>query len=172
MTGPRRHDRLDRTATPGPHNSLHHWPSAKHPLRLVVNFLAVWTLRYSPSLALKRWLLRRLGATVGEGVSLALTATPDVFWPELLTIEDHAVVGYDATLLCHEFLRDEYRTGEVVVGEGAMIGAGAIVLPGVEIGHDAKVGANAVVTADVPPETTVVGAPAEPVGEDGTDSTL
>jgi len=172
VTGPRRHDRLDRTATPGPHNSLHHWPSAKHPLRLVVNFLAVWTLRYSPSLALKRWLLRRLGATVGEGVSLALTATPDVFWPELLTIEDHAVVGYDATLLCHEFLRDEYRTGEVVVGEGAMIGAGAIVLPGVEIGHDAKVGANAVVTADVPPETTVVGAPAEPVGEDGTDSTL
>ena len=166
MTGPRRHDRLDRTATPGPHNSLHGWPSAKHPLRLTLNFLVVWTIRYSPSLKLKRWLLRRLGATVGEGVSLALTATPDVFWPELVTIEDHAIVGYDATLLCHEFLREEYRTGEVVVGERAMIGAGAVVLPGVEIGHDAKVGANAVVTEDVPPETTVAGVPAKPVSED------
>jgi len=166
VTGPRRHDRLDRTATPGPHNSLHGWPEAKHPLRLTLNFLVIWTLRYSPSLKLKRWLLRRLGATVGEGVSLALTATPDVFWPELVTIEDHAIVGYDATLLCHEFLRDEYRTGEVVVGEGAMIGAGAVVLPGVEIGHDAQVGANAVVTEDVPPESTVAGIPARPVDDE------
>ena len=131
----------------------------------MVNFLVVWTVRYSPSLKLKRWLMRRLGATIGEGASLALTATPDVFWPELVTIEDHAIVGYDATLLCHEFLQDEYRTGEVVVGEGAMIGAGAVVLPGVEIGHDAEVGANAVVTEDVPPETTVAGVPAKPVDE-------
>jgi acetyltransferase-like isoleucine patch superfamily enzyme len=128
-----------------------------------VNVLVVWTVRYSPSLKFKRWLLRRLGATVGEGVSLALTATPDVFWPELVTIEDHAIVGYDATLLCHEFLRDEYRTGEVVVGEGAMIGAGAIVLPGVEIGANAQVGANSVVTDDVPADTTVAGVPARPV---------
>jgi acetyltransferase-like isoleucine patch superfamily enzyme len=75
-------------------------------------------------------------------------------------------VGYDATLLCHEFLQDEYRTGEVVVGEGAMIGAGAVVLPGVEIGHDAQVGANAVVTEDVPPETTVAGIPARPVDDE------
>jgi len=120
-------------------------------------------VRYSPSLKLKNWLLRRLGASVGDGVSLALTATPDVFWPELVTIEDHAIIGYDATLLCHEFLRDEYRTGEVVVGEGAMIGAGAIVLPGVEIGTDAQVGANSVVTEDVPPATTVAGVPARPV---------
>ena len=163
MTGPPRHDRLDRTATPGPRNSLRHWPEAKHPIRLIVNVLVIWTVRYSPSLKLKNWLLRRLGASVGDGVSLALTATPDVFWPELVTIEDHAIIGYDATLLCHEFLRDEYRTGEVIVGEGAMIGAGAIVLPGVKIGTDAQVGANSVVTEDVPPATTVAGVPARPV---------
>jgi acetyltransferase-like isoleucine patch superfamily enzyme len=140
-----------------------YWPEAKSPLRLTLNFLLVWAIRYSPSLKAKNWLLRRVGATVGEGVSLGLTATPDVFWPELVTIEDHAIVGYDATLLCHEFLQDEYRTGEVVVGERAMIGAGAIVLPGVTIGADAQVAANSLVTEDVPSGVTVAGVPAEPL---------
>jgi len=104
-----------------------------------------------------------MGATVEGGVAFALEATPDVFYPELVTVREDAVVGYQATILCHEYLQDEYRTGEVVVGERAMIGAGAIVLPGVEIGADAQVGANSVVTRDVEPGTTVAGVPAEPI---------
>lgn len=160
-----RHGRINRHPTTSPYNSLRHWPDAKHPLRLTLNFLLVWLVRYSPSLRLKNYLLRLLGADVGTGVTFALTATPDVFWPELLTVHDHAIIGYDATLLCHEFLQDEYRTGEIVVGEQVMIGAGAIVLPGVEIGDGAQVGANSVVTRDVPPETTVAGIPAEPIGD-------
>ncbi|WP_276253439.1 acyltransferase [Halomontanus rarus] len=159
-----RHDRVRRHATPGPANSLAHWPSARHPVRVAINYVAVWLIRISPSLRLKRWLLRRLGATVGPGVSWGLEATPDVFWPNLITVGEGAIVGYDATLLCHEFLQDEYRTGEVVVGERAMIGAGAIVLPGVEIGAEASVAANSLVTRDVAPGETVAGVPAEPMG--------
>lgn len=101
--------------------------------------------------------------TVGPGVAWALESTPDVFWPELITVRDHTIIGYDATILCHEFLQDEYRTGEVIIGERAMIGAGAIVLPGVEIGADARVSANSLVTEDVPAGTTVAGVPATPV---------
>jgi acetyltransferase-like isoleucine patch superfamily enzyme len=160
----RRHDRLDRTPTAGPRNSLWHWTDARHPLRVVLNYLAVWVIRVSPSLRVKNWVLRRLGATVGPGVAIGLEATPDVFWPELLTIRADAIVGYDATLLCHEFLQAEYRTGAVVIGERAMIGAGAVVLPGVEVGADAEVAANSLVTEDVPPGTTVAGVPARPVG--------
>jgi acetyltransferase-like isoleucine patch superfamily enzyme len=163
--GTSRHERLTSHATPGPGNALRHWREAKSPLRMTVNFLVVWTVRYSPSLRFKRWLLRRLGADIGEGVAFALTATPDVFWPELITVEDYAVVGYDVTILCHEFLQDEYRTGEVVIGERAMIGADAVILPGVEIGADAQVGANSVVTEDVPPGATVAGVPATPIEE-------
>jgi acetyltransferase-like isoleucine patch superfamily enzyme len=148
-------------ATPGAKNSLQHWLDARNPLRIVFNYVVVVMARIAPSLRLKAWLLGRIGVTVGTGVSWGLEATPDVFWPELITIEDHAIVGYDATLLCHEFLQDEYRTGEVVVGERAMVGAGAIVLPGVEIGADARVAANSLVTEDVPPGTTVAGVPAE-----------
>ncbi|NKE35590.1 acyltransferase [Natronococcus sp. JC468] len=163
---PSRHDRVRRHATRSPRNSLAHWPDARNPLRVAINYVVVWLVRISPSLRFKRWLLRRLGAAVGEGVSWGLEATPDVFWPELITVEDHAIVGYDATLLCHEFLQEEYRTGEVVVGERAMIGAGAIVLPGVEIGAGASVAANSLVTRDVEPGETVAGVPARPMDGD------
>lgn len=155
-----RHDRLDRHPTPGTHNSLWQWPSAKHPLRIVFNYIFIVLARHAPSLRVKNRLLELVGVTVGRGVSWGLESTPDVFWPELITVEDHAIIGYDATLLCHEFLQEEYRTGEVVIEEGAMIGAGAIVLPGVTIGSGAQVAANSLVTEDVPPDTTVAGVPA------------
>ncbi len=132
----------------------------------MVNYVVILVCRISPSLRLKNWLLGRLGVTVGEGVAWGLESTPDVFWPERITVGADAIIGYDATLLCHEFLQDEYRTGDVVVGERAMIGAGAVVLPGVEIGADAQVAANSLVVEDVPPETTVAGVPAEPVSGD------
>jgi acetyltransferase-like isoleucine patch superfamily enzyme len=131
----------------------------------MLNYVVILVCRVSPSLKLKNWLLRRLGMTVGEGVAWGLESTPDVFWPEHITVEDDAIIGYDATLLCHEFLQDEYRTGEVVVGERAMIGAGAVVLPGVEIGADAQVAANSLVAGDVPAGETVAGVPAEPLGD-------
>ena len=50
-----------------------------------------------------------------------------------------------------------------VVRVGAKIGAGAILLPGVVIGEEALVGAGAVVVKDVPERTIVVGNPARVV---------
>jgi len=143
---------------------MHRWHEVRSPLRVTINYIVILVCRISPSLALKRFLFRQLGMSVGSRVAFGLESTPDVFWPELITIEDDAVVGYDATILCHEFLRDEYRTGAVHIGEGAMIGAGAVVLPGVEIGAGAQVAANSLVTEDVPPETTVAGVPATESG--------
>ncbi|WP_435364015.1 acyltransferase [Haloarchaeobius sp. DYHT-AS-18] len=160
-----RHDRVTAYSTPGPLNSLQHWPDAKSPLKVAFNYVVVWLIRTSPSLRLKNWLLGLLGVTVGEGVSWGLEATPDVFWPEHITLGDHVIIGYDSTLLCHEFLQDEYRVGDVVVGDRAMIGAGAIVLPGVEIGEGAQVAANSLVTEDVPAGETVAGVPARPMSE-------
>jgi len=159
----RRHDRLERHPTPGGRNALRHWPDAKGPLRVALNYACIVLARHSPSLRLKVVLYRLLGMTVGDGVSVGLEATPDVFFPELVTIEDDAIVGYDATILCHEFLQDEYRTGEVTIGERAMIGAGAVVLPGVTIGADAQVAANSLVAEDVPAGATVAGVPADEV---------
>ena len=164
-----RHDRVTVHSRPGPKNSLHRWYRTRNPLRVMVNYLVILVCRVSPSLWLKRVLLRRLGMSVGSGVAWGLESTPDVFWPDLITVEDDAIIGYDATILCHEFLHEEYRTGPVVVRERAMIGAGAIVLPGVEVGAGAKVAANSLVTEDVPAGETVAGVPAEPTDESGSE---
>lgn len=160
-----RFDRLTRHPTEGPRNSLWFWTDEKSVPRIVFNYLLVLVARLAPSLRVKNWALRRLGVTLDTGVSWGLEATPDVFWPELITLESDCIVGYDATILCHEFLQEEYRTGEVVVGERAMIGAGAILLPGVEIGADAQVAANSLVTEDVPAGETWAGVPAEPLDD-------
>lgn len=51
--------------------------------------------------------------------------------------------------------------GGVTVGNFCQIGANSTILPNLTIGENAKIGAGAVVTKDVPPNTTVVGVPAK-----------
>ena len=51
----------------------------------------------------------------------------------------------------------------ITIEDNAWLGGGAIVLAGVIVGEDAIVGAGAVVTKDVPPNTVVVGNPARVV---------
>jgi len=156
----RRHDRLQRRRVGGTYNSMWRWTAARHPLRVALHYAVIVVARHVPSLRVKNWLFRRLGMTVGDGAAWALESTPDVFFPDRITVGEGAIVGYDATILCHEFLAEEYRVGEVTVGEDAMIGAGAVVLPGVEVGAGAQVMANSVVIEDVPPGETVAGVPA------------
>lgn len=53
--------------------------------------------------------------------------------------------------------------GSVTIGEHAVIGANAVVLPNVRIGVGAAVGAGSVVTGDLEPWTIYAGAPARPL---------
>jgi len=91
------------------------------------------------------------------------------------TIEDGVFIGPYACLTNDRFPRavtpqgdlkgeEDWHAGEVLVREGASLGAGAVVLPGVEIGRWALVGAGAVVTQSVPDHGLVVGNPARLVG--------
>lgn len=56
------------------------------------------------------------------------------------------------------------KGGEVIIGDRAWICYRAIVLPGVSIGEGAVVGAGAVVSRDVEPYTIVAGSPARVIG--------
>jgi acetyltransferase-like isoleucine patch superfamily enzyme len=51
-------------------------------------------------------------------------------------------------------------TSQVVIGDGAIVGVGAIILAGVTVGERAYVGAGSVVTRNVPPRSVVFGNPA------------
>jgi acetyltransferase-like isoleucine patch superfamily enzyme len=53
--------------------------------------------------------------------------------------------------------------GDIVVGDGAWIGVGAIVLGGVRVGDGAVVAAGAIVTDDIPDGAIAAGAPAKVV---------
>ena len=58
----------------------------------------------------------------------------------------------------------DWEMGRGTVRRGASIGAGAVIIPGLEIGRFAMVGAGAVVTRDVAAHALVVGNPARQIG--------
>ncbi|MFY9945929.1 MAG: acyltransferase [Exiguobacterium chiriqhucha] len=128
-------------------------------LRVFKNTTVVLIGRYFPSVKAKRWLYQTfLGMEIGEYSALALMVTPDVMFPERISIGRNTVIGFNSTILCHEYLVDEYRIGDVRIGDEVLIGANVTILPGVTIGDRAVIGAGAVVHRDVLPGERVVGA--------------
>ncbi len=84
---------------------------------------------------------------------------PDIMFPEKITVGDNSIIGYNTTLLAHEYLIREYRLGEIVIGNEVMIGANTTILPGVRIGDGAIVSAGTLVHKDVPGGAFVGGNP-------------
>lgn len=86
-----------------------------------------------------------------------------------VSLEDNVFVGPNVTFTNDKTphsLRGanrEFTPTPTVVRTGAAIGAGAVILPGLEIGADALIGAGAVVTKNVAAGTTVIGNPARPL---------
>jgi UDP-2-acetamido-3-amino-2,3-dideoxy-glucuronate N-acetyltransferase len=87
------------------------------------------------------------------------------------TIEDGVFIGPGAILTNDRLPRAinpdgslktdaDWQLSPILIRQGAAIGAGAVILPGVRVGEYAMVGAGAVVTRDVPPHALVYGNPA------------
>ena len=84
-----------------------------------------------------------------------------------LRVGDDVFIGPNASFANDRFPRSRQQPDKFLVTtlhDGASIGAGAVVLPGLEIGRNAMVAAGAVVTRSVPPNAVVVGNPAKIVG--------
>lgn len=84
-------------------------------------------------------------ATVRDGVAVNLHAS----------IDHDADVGRWSQINCHCDV-----TGAVVLEDEVFMGSHASVLPGLRVGAKAVIGAGAVVTKNIPPNTTAVGVPA------------
>jgi len=80
-----------------------------------------------------------------------------------VTIEDDVFIGPNVAFTNDKNPRSgnrDFKLLHTVVRKGAVIGANATILPGLEIGEGAVVGAGSVVTRNVPPHVTVLGNPA------------
>jgi UDP-2-acetamido-3-amino-2,3-dideoxy-glucuronate N-acetyltransferase len=86
-----------------------------------------------------------------------------------LRIADDVFIGPNVTFTNDKFPKSgnkDFHCLQTWIAEGASIGAGATILPGIKIGAHATIGAGAVVTKAVPAGATVVGNPARLIKED------
>jgi acetyltransferase-like isoleucine patch superfamily enzyme len=93
------------------------------------------------------------GAQLGDGVFVG---------PAAIVANDRfpRAVNPDGTLKS----ADDWHLGRVVIGDGASIGAGAVLIPDCTVGRWALIGSGSVVTKDVPEQAIVAGNPAAQIG--------
>lgn len=147
--------RLEEEGTPLFHvyKTVSFWKTLK-------NTVVIELGRFVPFPRVKNALYRRLlGMKVGKGSAFAYKVVPDIMFPEQITVGDHTIIGYNTTILAHEYLTDEYRVGPVEIGSRVMIGANTTILPGVRIGDGAVVSAMTLVNKDIPPGAFAGGNP-------------
>ncbi len=115
------------------------------------NTLIIVIARYTPFMPVKNWLYRTfLKMKIGEQTAFAFMVVPDILFPEKISVGKNSIIGYNTTILAHEYLIDEYRVGEVKIGDEVMVGANTTILPGITIGDRAVVSAGTLVHKDVP----------------------
>ena len=103
---------------------------------------------------------------IGDHTRIGLHNT--IIGPVIIGSHVNLAQGITVTALNHNFEDSEKRideqgvsTSAVVIEDDIWIGANAVILPGVTIGHHSVVAAGAIVTKDVPPHSLVAGVPAK-----------
>ena len=103
---------------------------------------------------------------IGDHTRIGLHNT--IIGPVIIGSHVNLAQGITVTALNHNFEDSEKRideqgvsTSTVLIDDDIWIGANAVILPGVTIGHHSVVAAGAVVTKDVPPHSLVAGVPAK-----------
>lgn len=96
-----------------------------------------------------------IGVQFGEGLNLP--------HPTGIVIHPEVVIGSNCMIMQQVTIGQLSGEGVPVIGSNVYIGAGAKILGPITIGDGAKIGANAVVLNDVPPGSTAVGVPSKVV---------
>jgi sugar O-acyltransferase (sialic acid O-acetyltransferase NeuD family) len=121
----------------------------------------VWTPVVHPSAIIGPNVTMGGGSYVGPGAVL----TVNVHLGRFVTVNTHCLVAHGGTLGDFATLHpDVHLSGEVSIGRGCELGAGAVVIPGLTVGPWAVLGAGAVAVDDACGERTHVGVPARELG--------
>lgn len=130
------------------------WNQGRHPLAKVLQSCAaeVFSIDLHPAAKIGHGILMDHGTGIVVG--------------ETAVIENDVSILHEVTL---GGTGKESGDRHPKVRQGVLISAGAKILGNVEIGEGAKIGANAVVLTDVPPHTTFVGVPAQAAGKPSQD---
>lgn len=129
----------------------------------VLFLLPAW---FAPHTVLRIFFHRLRGVNIGKGCEVGYFVIMGNVHPDMIIIEDGAVVTAHCTLLEHDNAyyytgRGEVDSRPVIVKKKAFIGIGSVVFPGVTIGEGAIVGAMSLVKEDVPAGAIVYGQPAK-----------
>ncbi|WP_163536661.1 2,3,4,5-tetrahydropyridine-2,6-dicarboxylate N-acetyltransferase [Gracilibacillus sp. YIM 98692] len=99
-----------------------------------------------------------IGSVIGEGTMIDMNASLG----GRATVGKNCHIGAGAVLAG---VIEPPSAQPVIIEDGVVIGANAVVLEGVRVGEGSVVAAGAVVTKDVPPNTVVAGTPAKVLKE-------
>jgi len=118
------------------------------------------------------FLHRMRGVKIGKNTYIGRLVSIDQLNPEMIEIGNEVAISEGVIILAHQRDLSFYKAGmsamhnkmivkKVKINDGAHIGVGAIVLPGVTIGKGAVIGAGAVVNKDIDDYSIAVGVPAQ-----------
>jgi serine O-acetyltransferase len=113
--------------------------------------------------------LRRLNITL-HGLDIVPTVPigGGLYLPHTVgTVVMAQSIGRNVTLVSNVTIGMRHQAAFPIIGNDVYIGAGARVLGPITVGDGAVIGANAVVLCDVPPHATAVGVPARIIQRDG-----
>lgn len=114
---------------------------------------------FFPGVRLECW----RGARIEIGNGTYLNRNTEIVASASVTIGRDCMIGRDVIIMDsdqHAFPGEPLVSAAVSIDDRVWIGARAMVLKGVTIGHDSVVGAGAIVTRDIPPLSVAVGQPA------------
>jgi acetyltransferase-like isoleucine patch superfamily enzyme len=112
------------------------------------------------------------GVKVGKKGHISRYVIIDDTEPSMVTIGKGVAITQGVMILTHQRDLSKYKpemyamecpfkSGKVFIDDGAHIGIGAIIMPGVTIGKGAVIGAGSIVTKDIPPYSLAIGVPAK-----------
>jgi len=126
-----------------------------------------WDLKF-PARLLSQWTRFCTGIEIHPGATIGRRFFIDHGMG--IVIGETAEIG-DDVLMYHQVTLGGTSLEKVkrhpTIGNNVLIGMGAKLVGAITVGDNARIGANAVVTTDVPPNSTAVGIPARVVKRDG-----